>query len=85
MKNDLGVVILGAGKGTRMGGDQPKVLFELKDKALINYVVETSEQLEASIISVVVGYGADKVIKHLDSFSGLKFAEQKEQNFLTIF
>jgi len=82
LKNNLGVVILAAGKGTRMGGDLPKVLFELKEKALINYVVETSEQLGATLISVVVGYGADKVINHLESFSGLglKFSEQKEQN-----
>jgi len=60
MRNQI--VILAAGKGTRMGGSVPKVLVMLKNKPLILYLLDEIEkvnQLAKPII--VVGYMAPKV------------------------
>ncbi len=42
MNNELRVIILAAGKGTRMNSDLPKVLHKLQGKALIDYVIDES-------------------------------------------
>lgn len=55
-------VILAAGKGTRMGGDMPKVLVGLKNKPLILHLLHELENLNQLIKPViVVGYQAEKV------------------------
>ncbi len=60
MRNQI--VILAAGKGTRMGGNIPKVLVMLKNKPLIFYVLHEIEKINQLIKPVVVvGFGADKV------------------------
>jgi UDP-N-acetylglucosamine diphosphorylase/glucosamine-1-phosphate N-acetyltransferase len=72
------VVILAAGKGTRMKSDKPKVLHHLRGKPLIEYVVETAQDLHPEMIVTVVGYGASDVMKSL-SGKTISFAIQKEQ------
>ena len=71
--NTIGIIILAAGKGERMGGAYPKVLFELGGKSLIGHVLETAYQLNPRRIVVVAGFGKDKVIdyvtKHAVSYS----------------
>lgn len=57
----LEVIILGAGKGTRMRSSLPKVLHSLAGKPLIHHVIETARQLGAANIHVVVGHDADAV------------------------
>jgi bifunctional UDP-N-acetylglucosamine pyrophosphorylase / glucosamine-1-phosphate N-acetyltransferase len=55
-------VILAAGKGTRMGGNIPKVLVMLKDKPLILYLLHSLEKVTQLIKPVVVvGYESEKV------------------------
>lgn len=66
---NLDVVILAAGKGTRMHSSLPKVLHPLGGKAMLEHVVDTTRCLEQSTIHVVVGFGADQIKAH--------FAEQK--------
>jgi len=63
--NNLGIIILAAGKGKRMGGDLPKVLTKLGDKPLIDYVVTTAISLNPSKIAVVVGFEKEKVIDYI--------------------
>jgi UDP-N-acetylglucosamine diphosphorylase/glucosamine-1-phosphate N-acetyltransferase len=89
----MAVVILAAGKGTRMRSDLPKVLHLLDGKPLVEHVVETAEKLSPEKIVVVVGYKAEMVKTALKSTplnSGLEagakaraknisFVEQKEQ------
>ena len=53
---DLNVVILAAGKGTRMKSNLPKVLQPLAKKPLLAHVLETSKNIQAQKIIVVYGY-----------------------------
>ncbi|MGP1870991.1 MAG: bifunctional UDP-N-acetylglucosamine diphosphorylase/glucosamine-1-phosphate N-acetyltransferase GlmU [Arsenophonus sp.] len=59
--NPKSIVILAAGKGTRMYSDLPKVLYPLAGKPMIQHVIDTSLSLGASNIYLVYGYGADIV------------------------
>lgn len=63
--NDLGIIILAAGKGKRMGGDHPKVLAELDKKPLIDYVITTAMSLNPSEIAIVVGFEKEKVKRYV--------------------
>lgn len=60
---NISVVILAAGKGTRMNHHSlPKVLVPLQEKPLLKYVIDTALLLSPLKIINVVGYLADKVI-----------------------
>jgi len=79
MKNDIGIIILAAGKGKRMGGVFPKVLFQLDGKPLIDYVVVTAQALDPALMVLVVGFEKEKIINHLSNISGITFAVQEKQ------
>jgi len=79
MKQNVGIVILAAGKGKRMGGIHPKVMFELDGRPLIDYVIETAGKLEPERICVVVGFGREQVKEHLAGRDNLEFAVQEPQ------
>jgi len=53
--NPLAIVILAAGKGTRMKSDKPKVMHELAGKPMINWLIDTCEQLNPQKIITVIG------------------------------
>ncbi len=55
------VVIMAAGKGTRMKSDRPKVLHRLGGRALLGHVLDTAMQLSARRAVVIVGHQADQV------------------------
>ncbi len=76
----LATIILAAGKGKRMKSDNPKVVFELAGKPMINRVIETADKMNSDIIIVVVGYKKDIVIDTVPKNKKIKFVEQKEQN-----
>jgi len=79
MNNELRVIILAAGKGTRMNSDLPKVLHKLQGKALIDYVIDESELLDPKEIILVVGFKKEQVIKHTKNRIHLKYATQVKQ------
>ena len=79
MNKELRVVVLAAGKGTRMNSDLPKVLHKLQSKPLIDYVIDESELLNPKEIILVVGFKKESVIKHTESRINLKHATQIEQ------
>ena len=57
----LAVVVLAAGKGTRMPGDLPKVLHPLGGEPMVNHVLRTVRALGPERIVLVVGHRADEV------------------------
>ena len=57
----LDVVIMAAGKGTRMKSSLPKVLHRLAGKALVQHVIDTARDLNARRTVVITGHGADQV------------------------
>ena len=78
----LSVVILAAGKGTRMRSSLPKVLHPIADKAMVEHVIEAARQLNAVNIYVVYGFGGEVLKARLNKEStgaDLTFIEQKEQ------
>ena len=57
----LNVVILAAGKGTRMRSDLPKILHPIAHKSMVQHVIDTANSLGSKAIQLVYGYGADKL------------------------
>jgi bifunctional UDP-N-acetylglucosamine pyrophosphorylase / glucosamine-1-phosphate N-acetyltransferase len=75
----LAIVILAAGKGTRLKSKRPKVLHEIGGKTLLRHVVDAALQIVApKDIFVVVGYRAEQVEASLAGL-GVKFIHQLEQ------
>jgi len=60
-KRPVDVVIMAAGKGTRMKSDRPKVLHRLGGRALLAHVLDTAIQLSARRAVVIVGHQAEQV------------------------
>jgi bifunctional UDP-N-acetylglucosamine pyrophosphorylase/glucosamine-1-phosphate N-acetyltransferase len=77
-KRKVSVVILAAGKGTRMKSDLPKVLHRLAQKPLLEHVIDAARRLSPEKICVVVGHGADHVRKALGHLA-VEWVEQGEQ------
>ncbi len=61
----LSVVILAAGKGTRMYSDLPKVLHKVAGKPMVKHVINTAKQLNAEQIHLIYGHGADLLKQRL--------------------
>ena len=57
----LNIVILAAGKGTRMYSDKPKVLHALAGKPLVQHVLDCASALKPKQICVVYGHGGEAV------------------------
>ncbi len=74
----LNIVILAAGKGTRMRSSLPKVLHPVGGKPLLQHVVDTAKSLNPGKIYVVIGSGAEQVRQQLQDESVI-WVEQLEQ------
>ena len=74
----MDVVILAAGKGTRMRSQRPKVLQPLAGRPLLSHVVATARTLYADRVCVVVGHGAEAV-REAFSDEELSWVEQTPQ------
>ena len=75
---NLTVLILAAGKGTRMRSDLPKVLQPLAQKPLLGFVIDASLALNPKQLVVVYGYRGELVKKTFSS-QNIQWVEQKEQ------
>lgn len=76
--SDLHIVILAAGKGTRMYSKLPKVLHRIGGQAMLARVMDTAAVLAPRSVSVVVGYGKEAVLAQLGDRE-VNWAEQTEQ------
>jgi bifunctional UDP-N-acetylglucosamine pyrophosphorylase/glucosamine-1-phosphate N-acetyltransferase len=72
------VIILAAGKGTRMRSNLPKVLQPLAGRPLLGHVIETAKKLNAANIITIYGHGGDKV-QQAFAQENIQWVEQAEQ------
>ena len=77
----LAVVILAAGKGTRMNNPvMAKVMYELNGKPMIEYVVDLATRLQSQKAFVVVGWQRQSVVDHISkAFPTVEFVDQTDQ------
>ena len=74
----INVVVLAAGKGTRMRSKLPKVLHPLAGKALLHHVLDAARALDAAQLCIVVGHEAEQV-RAASAASDVVFVEQMPQ------
>lgn len=73
------VVIMAAGKGTRLKSRRPKVLHEIGGKPLLRHVIAAASQIvPPADIFVIVGHHAD-LVREAVTATGVQFVEQSEQ------
>ena len=74
------VIILAAGKGSRMKSNVPKVLHFVAGEPMLHRVINTAAQLEPQHIHVVLGHGIDQIEESLSTLDGpLNTVLQAEQ------
>jgi bifunctional UDP-N-acetylglucosamine pyrophosphorylase/glucosamine-1-phosphate N-acetyltransferase len=75
----LAVVIMAAGKGTRLKSRRPKVLHAIGGKPLLSHVIAAASQVVAPAdIFVIVGHQAERV-RAAVAATGVKFVDQTDQ------
>jgi bifunctional UDP-N-acetylglucosamine pyrophosphorylase/glucosamine-1-phosphate N-acetyltransferase len=74
----LNVVIMAAGKGTRMKSGLPKVLHRVGGRSLLQHVVDSAAALEATQTVLITGHGAEAVEAAMAA-SGASFVRQMPQ------
>lgn len=77
--SDIHIVILAAGKGTRMKSERPKVLHRAGELSLIEHVFRAAEALGPRSTTVIVGHQAETVEQSVPKRLGLRFAVQNPQ------
>lgn len=75
---DVGVVVMAAGKGSRMKSDRAKVLHPVAGKSMVNHVVGAARAVTEEQIYVVVGHQAGRVRTEVSRYHKVRFALQKD-------
>jgi bifunctional UDP-N-acetylglucosamine pyrophosphorylase/glucosamine-1-phosphate N-acetyltransferase len=74
------LIVLAAGKGTRMNSDLPKVLHPVAGEAMLIHAIAAGERLEPERVVIVAGHGAEAVRKVALSYrEDAEIALQSEQ------
>lgn len=74
----LNIIILAAGKGTRMHSNTPKVLHEIGGQSILAHVIDCAKALNPSKIIVVYGYGGE-IVREAFSHENITWVNQAEQ------
>jgi len=74
----LAVIILAAGRGTRMRSDLPKVFHEILGEPMLTYVLDTVKKLNPERTFLVVGHQRDLIMNYYNDWP-LEFVVQDEQ------
>lgn len=78
MHENLAIVVLAAGAGTRMKSRTPKVLHPIGGRPLVGHVLHTAQALGAQVIEVVVRHERDRVVETVTGFPGVTIVDQDE-------
>jgi bifunctional UDP-N-acetylglucosamine pyrophosphorylase/glucosamine-1-phosphate N-acetyltransferase len=73
------VLVLAAGKGTRMKSARPKVLHAAAGRALIDYVLDAAASLSPATVTVVVGHQGEDVARWVSARPGVRTVVQEPQ------
>ena len=76
---NLDIVILAAGKGTRMGSSLPKVLVGLAGRPMLEHLLDSVSQLKKTKLHVVVGHEAQQVRKTFSGNKKINWIKQTKQ------
>jgi len=76
---NIDFVILAAGKGTRMGGDSPKVLAHLAGQPMLQNLINTTNKFKQSKRILVVGHKASEVKKKIKTTKNTDWVKQNKQ------
>ncbi|MCQ2410502.1 MAG: bifunctional UDP-N-acetylglucosamine diphosphorylase/glucosamine-1-phosphate N-acetyltransferase GlmU [Elusimicrobiaceae bacterium] len=86
-QKNLCVLILAAGKGTRMKSSLPKPLHTVCGFPMISHILKAAQVLNPAAVGVVIGHGAQQVMETIKNSlpaweisTPIVFAEQREQN-----
>src|SRR5437867_5507612 len=77
--SDLHLVVLAAGKGTRMNSAEPKVLHRVAGRPIIDHVLRAAGALGPRSMTIVVGHQAETLTRALAGRPGLTFVVQEPQ------
>ena len=81
MSDKLSIVILAAGKGSRMKSDKAKVLHLISGKPMLFHIIKASKKISDDI-SVVVAHQKERVIQEMQRyFDDINFIEQDAVNY----
>ncbi len=78
-ENKLNIIVLAAGKGTRMKSELAKVLHPLGGRPMISYILDTAQSIAGKRIFVVTGFQYDQVEQTIKSVYDVSFVRQYEQ------
>ena len=77
MRNLLNIIILAAGKGTRMNSNKPKILHEIANREMILHIVSLCNKIKHKNLYVILGKDSNSIKAILPK--NVKIIEQKEQ------
>ena len=77
--NNVAIIVLAAGLGTRMKSSKAKVLHYVCGKPMIMYVADTASEVAGNEVVLVIGHEATKVRQIVSGEYSFMFAYQKEQ------
>ena len=75
----LHIVILAAGKGSRMHSEQAKVLHKIGGQSLLSHVIRSAEKLAPAQIHVVIGHGKEQIQTAFSHHTNLNWVIQERQ------
>ncbi|MCX6051060.1 MAG: bifunctional UDP-N-acetylglucosamine diphosphorylase/glucosamine-1-phosphate N-acetyltransferase GlmU [Campylobacterales bacterium] len=80
-KNNISIVILAAGKGSRMKSSKAKVLHSISGKPMLYHIIKASKEI-SNDISIVVAHQQEAVIEQINAFfDDIHFVVQDAENF----
>lgn len=80
-KNKISIVILAAGKGSRMKSSKAKVLHNISGKPMLYHIIKASQEISDDI-TIVIAHQKEAVKEQMESFfENINFVEQDATNF----